>query len=223
MKNKFSFNKLKYKISFEKAKTSFLFKNTAKLKYFIVPLMLFSLVFVGALCEEESSRRSKDRDKEEEEEEEKEDDDYLNYKSDKWGFEIKYPKDWEFNKDEGQGGFLVSFVTPSEGQDDPRENVTFTVYPALEEDFDTLIAEFTDDLTVQGATLSGYSKTTISGYPAYKAEYSYQDPSYGKFIFVHYFINAGQNWYEFLYLSLDSTYSQYLAQVEKILKSIVIK
>lgn len=197
------------------------FPNMSKLKYFVVPLMLFSLVFVGALCEEEYSRRSRDRD--EDEEEEKKEENYLTFQSDKWGFEIKYPKDWDFEKEEGQGGIMLSFVTPSEGQNDPRENVTFSAYPAMGDDFDALINEFADELVSQGVVLSDYSQVNISGRLAYKMEYNYQDPDYGEFIFVHYFINGGNNWYELLYLSLDSTYARYLPQAEEIIDSIVIK
>jgi len=42
-----------------------------KLKYFIVPLMLFSLILIGGMCEKESSR-SRDKDDEEQEEQEEE-------------------------------------------------------------------------------------------------------------------------------------------------------
>jgi len=78
-----------------------------------------------------------------------------------------------------------------------------------------LIADLSGDNYI---TLLDYGNVIISGYPAYEASYVYEDIQY-----LHYFINAGDTWYQILYVALESTYSKYLDQVETMIDSFEIK
>ncbi len=192
-----------------------------KLKFVILPLLLISLVLVGAWCEEESSRRSRRDRGEQEEEEEEEEENYLTYKSAKWEFEIKYPEDWEKEEEDyGPSEFAVVFLTPPEDEDDEaKENLLVYASTAQPDDFDELMAGLIADLSGDpSVTFLGSSKIMISGYPGYKASYIYDDIRY-----LHYFINAGDTWYQVLYVALESTYSKYLDQAETMIDSFEIK
>jgi len=188
-----------------------------RLKFIIVPvLLLTALVLIGADCGEESSRKSRDKDEEEEKEK------YLTYENEEWGFEIKYPEDWKEEEEEDYGfdEFAVVFTTPPEDEDDEvKEN--FLVYASIAppDDFDELITDLIADLSGDSyVTLLDYEKVMISGYPGYKTSYIYGDIQY-----LHYFINAGDTWYQILYVALENTYSKYLEQAETMVDSFEIK
>ena len=185
-----------------------------KLKLIIVPvLLLTALVLIGASCGEEDRRRSRDEDEDEEE--------YLTYESEKWGFEIKYPEDWEKEEEDyGSEEFTVTFITPPEDEDDEiKENLLVYASTAPSDDFDELMADLIADLSGDSyVTLLDYEKVMISGYPGYKASYIYEEIQY-----LHYFINAGDTWYQILYVALESTYSKYLDQAETMIDSLEVK
>ena len=187
-----------------------------KLKFIIVPvLLLAALVLIGASCGEEERRKSRDEDEDEEE--------YLTYENERWGFEIKYPEDWKKEEEEEDYGFdefAVIFTTPPEDEDDEiKENLLVYASTAPSDDFDELMADLIADLSGDSyVTLLGYKKVMISGYQGYEASYIYEDIQY-----LHYFINAGDTWYQVLYVALESTYSKYLDQVETMIDSFEIK
>jgi len=184
-----------------------------KLKFVILPLLLISLVLVGAMCEEKSSRRSRDKDEDEEK--------YLTYENEEWEFEIKYPEDWGKEEESyGYNEFAVVFTAPPEDEDDDvKENLLVYASIAQPDDFDELMAGLLADLSGDPSiTFLGSSKVMISGYPGYKASYIYEDIQY-----LHYFIDAGDTWYQVLYVALESTYSKYLDQAETMIDSFEIK
>ncbi len=184
-----------------------------KTKYIIPLILLIGLVLIGASCGEEERRKSKDKDEEEEK--------YLIYENEKWEFEIKYPEDWKKEEDDyGFDEFAVVFTTPPEDENDTvKENVVVYASTAQPDDFDELMADLIADLSGDSyVALLNYSKVMVSGYPGYKASYTYEELQY-----LHYFINAGDTWYQVLYVALESTYSKYLDQVETMIDSIDIK
>ena len=186
-----------------------------KLKFIIVPvLLLTALVLIGASCGGEDRKRSRDEDEDEEK--------YLTYENERWGFEIEYPEEWEKEEEEDNNfdEFAVIFLTPPEDEDDEvRENILVYASTAPADDFDELMAELIADLSGDSyVTLLGYKNVMISGYPAYEASYLYEDIQY-----LHYFINAGDTWYQILYVALESTYSKYLDQIETMIDSFEIK
>ena len=185
-----------------------------KLKFVIVPvLFLAALVLIGASCGEEDRKRSRDKDEEEEEEK------YLTYENEKWDFEIEYPEDWEKEEDDSSlNEFTVAFISPPEDEDDEvREN--FLVYVSIPPpgDFDELVADIIEGLS-KDANVLDYEKLMISGYSGYKASYVHDEIQY-----LHYFIDAGDAWYQVLYVALESTYSKYIDQVETMIDSFEIK
>jgi len=179
----------------------------------IIPvLLLTALVLIGADCGEEERRRSRDEDEEE---------NYLTYENEKWDFEIKYPEDWEKEEEDyGNEEFTVAFITPPEDEDDEvEENLLVYASTAQPDDFDELMADLIEDLSGDPyVTLLGYERVMISGHPGYKASYIYEEIQY-----LHYFINAGDTWYQVLYVALESTYSKYLDQIETMIDSLEIK
>ena len=185
-----------------------------KLKFIIVPVLLLAvLVLIGASCGEEDRRSSRDDDEDEEE--------CLTYENEKWDFEIEYPEDWEKEEnDYSLDEFTVSFVTPPEDEDDEvRENLLVYASTAPSDDFDELMGDLIADLSGDSyVTLLGYEKIMVSGHPGYKANYIYEETQY-----LHYFINAGDTWYQILYVALESTYSKYLDQAETMIDSFEIK
>ena len=162
----------------------------------IILLLLVSLLLVGAQCGEDSSRESESKG----EEKENKFENYLIYENEEWGFEIRYPKDWEKEEDKSYNQFSIIFVTPQEGPDDmTSENVIVFASIAEPEDFDELMTLIIEDFPQNSdAELSDYSKAMISGYPGYKLEYTYNDYNLGKLLHQHYFINAGDLWYQVL-------------------------
>ena len=183
-----------------------------KLKFIIVPvLLLTALVLIGASCGEEERRKSRDEDEEK----------YLTYENENWGFEIKYPEDWKKEEeDDSFDEFAVVFTTPPEDEDDEvKENLLVYASTAQPDDFDELMADLIADLSGDSyVTLLDYEKVMISGYPGYKASYIYEEIQY-----LHYFINAGDTWYQILYVALESTYSKYLDQAETMIDSLEVK
>ncbi len=183
-----------------------------KLKFIIIPvLLLTALVLIGADCGEEDRKRSRDKDDEEE--------NYLTYKNEKWGFEIKYPEDWEKEEEDySYDEFTVFFISPFEDEDDEnRENLLVYASTAEPDDFDELMTDLIADLS-ESTTLLDYEKLMVSGHPGYKASYIYDEIQY-----LHYFVNAGDTWYQILYVALESTYSKYVDQVETMINSLEIK
>jgi len=197
-----------------------------KLKFIIVPvLLLTALVLIGADCGDKSSKKSRDRDDDEEEEK------YLTYENAKWGFEIKYPEDWEKEEDSSVNEFAVIFYAPPESEkDEAKENLLVYASTAQPEDFDELMVGLIEDLSGDSyVTLLDYKKVMISGYPGYRASYIYKNYSssdeidMGEIQYLHYFVNAGDTWYQILYVALESTYSKYLDQAETMIDSFKIK
>ena len=190
-----------------------------KKSFTILILLLLSLFLVGAECGEDSSKRSKSKQEDKFE-------NYLTYQNQKWDFEIKYPKDWKKEEeDQGDNGFSVTLVTPQEGPDDmTSENVIVFASSPEPEDFDELMAlvieEFPQD---PNAELFDYSRIMISGYPSYKLDYTYGDYHTGKLRHQHYFINTGDIWYQVLFTTLESTYSDYSEQFEIIINSLKLE
>ena len=183
-----------------------------KLKFIIVPvLLLAALVLIGASCGEEDRKRSRDKDEDKEK--------YLTYESERWRFEIEYPEDWEKKEDDyGYDESAVFFISPLEDEDDEdRENLLVYASIAQADDFDELMAGLIEDLS-EGANSFDYERVMVSGYPGYKASYIYDEIQY-----LHYFINAGDTWYQILYVALESTYSQYIDQVETMIDSFEIE
>jgi len=194
-----------------------------KLKFIFVPLLLMSLVLIGLSCGEEERRRSKDDDEEKEK--------YLSYENTKWGLEIEYPEDWEKEEEDyGADEFAVVFTSPPEDEEDTdKENLLVYVSTARPEDFDELMAGLLADLSGDPyITMIDSERIMISGYPGYKVNYTYKDYyseelDEEKIRYLHYFINAGDTWYQVLYVSLESTYSKYIDQVEIMIDSFKIK
>lgn len=179
------------------------------------------LILIGAECGKEESKKSeKEKDKKEDQYE-----NFLTYESKEWKFEIKYPNDWEKQEESSDTNFTVGFLTPQENVDDSaRENVVIFVSMPEPQNFDDLMAQAIEEIPQDSnANLMDYSKVMVSGYPGYKLNYSYTDYYNGKLLYLHYFINAGDKWYQMLYVALESTYSQYLAQAQTMINSFVIK
>lgn len=197
-----------------------------KLKFIFPILLLASLILTGAICEEESSRRSRDRDEEEEEEEEN----YLSYENQKWSFKINYIKDWEMEVlNDDADGLAVGFLSPQEdSEDDFQENVivgAFKSHP--DKDFDELMEEIIRDIPNQAnMDFIDYSKLVFVGYPAYKFLYTekvYIEQEYkGELKYLHYFVNTGDVWYQIMYIAEKSQYSKYLEQAEQMINSFEI-
>lgn len=186
----------------------------------ILVLILAALILIGVGYKKENSEKP-----EEEKDEEEKFEDYLNYRNEQWEFEIKYPKDWDKQEESLDIGFTVGFLTPQENLDDlTRENVVVFASMPEPQDFDDLMAQAIEEIPKDpNANLIDYSKVIVSGYPGYKLSYSYADYYSGKLQSLHYFINAGDKWYQVLYVALESTYSQYLPQAQIIIDSFVIK
>jgi hypothetical protein len=190
-------------------------------KKIIIPIfLLVSLILIGAGCGKEDSEES-----EKEKDEEEKFKDYLNYENEQWEFEIKYPQDWEKQEETFDSGFTVGFLSPQENDDDlTRENVVVFASLPEQQNFDDLMAQAIEEIPKDSnANLIDYSRVIVSGYPAYKLNYSYLDYYSGKLLYLHYFINAGDKWYQVLYVALESTYSQYLPEAQTIIDSFVIK
>jgi len=197
-----------------------------KLKYLIVPLMLFSLILIGGMCEKESSRRSKDRDDEEEEEleeeEEEEKKDILTYKNTQWSFELDYPNTWELEEENDANGNLnVRIYSPFESaSDQDREMVVVVAEPKPPQSFDEVVNQYIEIVKTEGEFLSS-SKKTISGHPAYEINYILDAGA--KVRFSHYIIDGGSGiWYEIAYVALENTYSKFLNDFQTILNSLII-
>jgi len=201
------------------------FQNRLKSKRFylagLIILVLISvvLILIGI------GYKGKDSEKPKEEEKEEKSEDYLDYKNEQWEFEIKYPNDWEKQEETLDAGFAVSFLAPQEISDDLAwENVTVLALMPGQQNFDELMDQIIEEIPKDSnANLMDYSKVIVSGYPGYKLSYSYVDYYSGKLQSLHYFINAGDKWYQALYVALESTYSQYLPQAQIIIDSFVIK
>ena len=190
------------------------------LTWLILPIiLLLVLILIGI------GYKGKDSEKPKEEEKEEKSEDYSNYKNEQWEFEIKYPNDWGKQEETLDAGFAVSFLAPQETSDDlARENVTVLALMPEQQNFDELMARIIEEIPKDSnANLMDYSKVIVSGYPGYKLSYSYVDYYSGKLQSLHYFINAGDKWYQALYVALESAYSQYLPQAQIIIDSFVIK
>jgi hypothetical protein len=202
------------------------FQNRLKSKRFylagliILVLILAVLVLIGVGYKKENSEKP-----EEEKNEEEKFEDYSDYKNEQWDFEIKYPNDWGKQEETLDAGFAVSFLAPQETSDDSAwENVTVLALMPEQQNFDELMAQTIEEIPKDSnANLMDYSKVIVSGYPGYKLSYSYVDYYSGKLQSLHYFINAGDKWYQILYVALESTYSQYLPQAQTMINSFVIK
>ena len=191
---------------------------TKKLKYFI-PVMLIALILTGASCEDDDDKKS-DR--------KKKPDVYASYdeyEKNDWGFEIKYPDDWEKEVlGESTEEFMVAFITPEEGKDDTYSQ-NLIVYASLPQpqDFDELmqaaIAEMSDTPSVD---MDSYRKVTISGHPAYVTKYSIADVAV-TFKYLHYFIDGGDFWYQIMYMADEEGYSTFIDEAEKTIESFTIK
>ena len=185
-----------------------------KLNKFIPLILLVSLALTGLSCEKE---RSKKREKEE----------YLTYKNEKWGFEIDYPEDWEKKiLGEEAGGITVGFRIPAkdkESEEDFRENVVVLVgKPIPDKDFDELMEESLQDLPkMSGMALIEHSKVEVSGYPSYEIIYT-ELVETETYKYLHYFINAGNVWCQILYTAKHETYSDYLKEAQKMIRSFEI-
>lgn len=195
------------------------------LVWLILPIiLLLALVLIGVIIGVGYKKENSEKPKEEKDEEEKSEN-YLNYENEQWGFEIRYPEGWEKQEESLENGFTIGFVTPYENADDSaRENVIVLASRPEQQNFDDLMAQAIEEIPKDpSANLIDYSKIIVSGYPGYKLNYSYLDYYSGKFLYLHYFINAGDKWYQVLYVALESTYPQYLPQVQTIVDSFVIK
>lgn len=191
---------------------------TKKLKYFI-PVMLVALILTGASCgddDEKSDRKKKKTDVYAS---------YDEYEKNDWGFEIKYPDDWEKEVlGESTEEFMVAFITPEEGRDDTySQNVIVYASLAQPQDFDELmqdaIAEMSDTPSVD---MDSYRKVTISGHPAYVVKYSIADVAV-TFKYLHYFIDGGEFWYQIMYMANEEGYSTFIDEAEKMIESFTIK
>lgn len=196
--------------------------NLIRLILPIILLLVLALigVLIGVGNKEEGSKESEKEKKEEEKSE-----DFLNYRNEQWEFEIKYPEEWEKQEESLDNGFTIGFVAPYENTDDfARENVIISVSMPEEQNFDDLMAQIIKEISeTSDVDLIDYSKVTLSGYPGYKLNYSYFDYYGGKLVYLHYFINAEDKWYQALYVALESTYPQYLLQAQTIINSFAIK
>jgi len=200
-----------------------------KLKYLIVPLMLFSLILIGGMCEKESSRRSRDRDdeeeeelEEEEEEEEEEKKDVFTYKNTQWKFELDYPDTWEIEEmDDANGNLNLRIYSPLESPNDQdREMVVVVAESQPPQTFDESINQYIEIVKSEGEFLSS-SKKTLKGHPAYEINYILDMGA--KVKFSHYIIDGGSGtWYEIAYVALDTTYSKFLNDFQTILNSFTI-
>ncbi len=151
--------------------------------------------------------------------------DYEEYKKSDWGFEVKYPKDWEQKKiDENGENLSIAFFSPKEDNLDVFiENVIVFASKAEGQDFDELMGEGIKEMAEDPVKeLIENRKTSISGYPAYVLEYLVTDYA-TKSKYLHYFINAGERWYQILYTARIDTYDDHFKTVEKIINSMVIK
>lgn len=186
----------------------------------LLSVLLLALVLIGVVYKKENSEKP-----EEEKNEEEKFEDYLNYENEQWGFEIKYPEGWEKQEESPENGFTIGFVTPYENADDfTKENIIVFASMPEQQNFDDLMVQAIEEIPKDpNANLIDYSKVTVSGYPGYKLNYSYFDYYSGKLIYLHYFINAGDKWYQVLYVALESTYPQYLSQVQAMIDSFAIK
>src|SRR4030042_2545737 len=191
----------------------------------ILPIiLLLVLVLIGVIIGLGYKKENSEKPEEEKNEEEKFED-YSDYKNEQWEFEIKYPNDWGKQEETLDAGFAVSFLAPQETSDDlARENVTVLALMPEQQNFDELMARIIEEIPKDSnANLMGYSKVIVSGYPGNKLSFFYLDYYSGKLQSLHYFINAGDKWYQALYVALESTYSQYLPQAQIIIDSFVIK
>ncbi|MDP2910659.1 MAG: PsbP-related protein [bacterium] len=197
----------------------------SNLTWLILPIiLLLVLVLIGVIIGVGYKKENSEKSEEEKDEEEKFED-YLNYKNEEWEFEIKYPEGWEKQEESLDNGFTIGFAAPYKNADDPaRENVIVFASMPEQQNFDDLMAQAIEEIPQDSnANLIDYSKVIISGYPGYKLNYSYLDYYSGKLLYLHYFINAGDKWYQALYVALESAYPQYLPQVQAMIDSFVIK
>ena len=189
------------------------------MKYFI-PIILGALILTGASCKEDKDEKS-DKKKEKV-------DVYANYeeyeKSD-WGFDIKYPEDWEKRiLSEDTAGLTIGFLSPKEDEGDmfTQNLIVFASLPQSS-DFDEImqigIAEMSKDPSIN---IDGYRKLMVSGHPAYVIEYSVTDVT-TEFKYLHYFIDGGDFWYQILYTANEEGYSVFINEAQKIIDSFIIK
>ena len=83
-----------------------------------------------------------------------------------------------------------------------------------------IIEEFPKD---SNAELFDYSKVMMSGYPGYELNYTYNDYYLGMLRYQHYFIDAGDIWYQVLFTTLEDTHSDYLEQFELMIDSLKLE
>jgi len=177
-------------------------------KYVIIGLVVILVLFIGFLFLRGDKNDSL-------KEEEKEDlyESYEKYDSVDWGFEIKYPKDWESQiVGEDESGLAIAFLAPS-------ANILVYAFKSSDKDFDELMASGIADFSSSGErNLISDRKTTISGSPAYELIYSSSNLD-GEFKYLHYFINAGERWYQILYTAEEGQYEKSLETAEMIIRS----
>jgi len=187
-------------------------------KKYIIPIMLVSLVLTGASCgdDDKSSRREREEDIYE---------NYLAVENNDWGFEVKYPDDWEKEiLGEDTTGIIVGFRSPRADDSDMfAENITLLAYMPQPQDFDEMMQIGIDEVSKSpGTTLFSSRKVMVSGHLAYVLEYSVTDYT-TEFKYLHYFIDGGDYWYQILYTSEISEYNKSLNIAKKIIESFIIK
>ena len=192
---------------------------TKKMKYFI-PVMLIALILTGASCGEDDDKKS-DKKKEKVDVYAS----YDTYEKESWGFDIKYPEDWEreilTNTTEE---FVVGFLSPKEGKDDLfTQNLIVYASLAQPQDFDELMQIGIEEMSKNPSVdLDSSKKVMISGSPAYEVKYSVADVTV-TFKYLHYFINGGKFWYQVLYTADEEGYATFVAEAQKMIDSFIIK
>lgn len=192
-----------------------------RIKYFIpVVVVLVGLVLVGVFYKGDENEKS--------EKKEKKPDIYVSYdvyEKESWGFDIKYPEDWDKEiLGNNAEGFAVGFRSPEEGEDDmfAQNLIVFAAVPKPQ-DFDKMMEVGINEMSADPSIdIDDYRKVIISEHPAYLIEYSIADAT-TEFKYLHYFINGGEFWYQILYTADIDGYLTFVEEAQKIIDSFVIK
>jgi len=190
----------------------------------VIPFLLLAFILTGVSCGDSFDKDSK-KDKEEKEEEKKtEDENYSLYENKSWGFEIKYPDDWEKEVIANEyNGMAVGFLSPLENDEDNfQENIVVIAAEPNPDDFDELMEEAIESLRdYEYGELIDSSEKTISSYPGY--ELIYTDSYSGEIKKqLHCFINASDVWYQILYTADENKFIKYLARAKTVINSFKI-
>jgi len=185
----------------------------AKRIRFVMPLLLFALILVGASCNKEEGGSGVIE----------EGNDYTVYSNDDWGFKFRYSEDWnlEYEK-ESETNLAVAFNSPLRGGS-TKSNAGLLIVAYIPEKGQIFSQESQKHINQLEANqiLIVYSEEVVSRRNSYKAIYV-DSPSDPKTRQLHYFVDGGDIWYQILYMAEQEVYNDYLEIVEEMVNSFEI-